>query len=122
MKEIVYRICKIHGEVKFNSFKQNGKIKYRCSVCAVEAVKKRRKLVKLLCIEYKGGCCEFCGYDRCVEALDFHHKDPSEKDFGIAEKGRTRDFELIKKELDKCVMLCANCHREEHARLKLDDS
>lgn len=53
-----------------------------------------------------------------LKLFEFHHKDPSEKDFGIAEKGHTISEVKMKSELDKCVMLCANCHREEHVRLK----
>jgi predicted HNH restriction endonuclease len=56
-----------------------------------------------------------CGYDKCIEALDLHHKDASQKDFGISSGGLTRSWELVKAEADKCVLLCANCHRELHA-------
>ena len=62
------------------------------------------------------GKCERCGYSKCVDALDFHHLDPKSKDFNISKNGNTRSWEEIKKELDKCIMLCANCHREEHAK------
>ena len=60
-----------------------------------------------------------CGYDRCVEALEFHHLDSSRKDFGISGQGYTRSWRRIREELDKCVLLCANCHREVHAGLQL---
>ena len=68
--------------------------------------------------EYKGGKCMICGYDRCLEALDFHHIDPKKKDFGSSEKGMTRSWEKIKNEVDKCVLICANCHREVHAGIQ----
>ena len=80
----------------------------------VEAVKRRRKKVKEMAVEYKGGKCEKCGYNKCTRALEFHHLDPAEKDFGIAHKGRTNSWEKIKIELDKCIMVCANCHAEIH--------
>ncbi|QTO46333.1 hypothetical protein [Burkholderia latens] len=73
--------------------------------------------LKEMAVEYKGGKCERCGYEKCLKALQFHHTDPSKKDFGIAESGHTRSFEKMKIELDKCLLLCANCHCEEHARL-----
>jgi len=79
-----------------------------------EAVQTRRKKVKELAIEYKGGSCQKCGYNKCNAALEFHHLDPSEKDFSISASGNTRGWELIKKELDKCILVCANCHREIH--------
>lgn len=72
----------------------------------------RRRELKRLAIEYLGGACVQCGYTRCREALEFHHKDPSQKKFGIAERGFTRSLHVVKEELDKCFLLCANCHRE----------
>ena len=83
----------------------------------VQAVRERRKKVRVMAVAYKGGKCVRCGYDRCIEALEFHHTDPTEKDFGISNKGYTRSWKRIQEELDKCVMLCANCHREIHAQL-----
>ena len=83
----------------------------------IRAVHKRRKKIRLMAVEYKGGKCKRCGYDRCIEALEFHHKDPIQKDFSISEKGYTRSWKRVQEELDKCVMLCANCHREIHAEL-----
>ena len=83
----------------------------------IAAVHTRRKKVRRMAVEYKGGKCEMCGYDRCVDALEFHHNDQSGKKFGISEKGYTRSWKMVKDELDKCVMICANCHRELHAKL-----
>jgi predicted HNH restriction endonuclease len=83
----------------------------------IRAVHKRRKKIRMTAVEYKGGKCEVCGYDRCIEALEFHHRDPSQKDFSVSADGCTRSWARVKKELDKCVMLCANCHREVHAKL-----
>jgi hypothetical protein len=65
-------------------------------------------------IEYKGGKCVLCGYDRCHSALEFHHLDPDEKEFMIASI-YTLSWNRIAKELDKCVLLCSNCHREVEA-------
>ena len=83
----------------------------------IKAVYARRKKVRSMAIAYKGGRCERCGYDRCADALEFHHRDPDQKDFSISSKGYTRSWERVKMEMDKCVMLCANCHRELHAKL-----
>lgn len=74
------------------------------------AVTKRRKTIRQKAIEYKGGKCQQCGYNKCKEALEFHHL--SNKSFGISQKGYTRSWQKVKEELDKCVLLCANCHRE----------
>jgi len=85
----------------------------------IQAVQKRRRELRRKAIAYKGGQCQICGYDRCPEALEFHHLDSSYKDFGISSKGYTRSWGKICEELDKCVLLCANCHREVHAGLQL---
>ena len=70
-----------------------------------------------MAIEYKGGKCILCGYDKCSRALEFHHVNPEEKEFGISKDGATRSWEKVKIELDKCVLLCANCHREVESGL-----
>jgi 5-methylcytosine-specific restriction endonuclease McrA len=111
------RTCLTHGDVIHNQYASEGS-RWRCLKCNVERVQKRREKLKILSLEYKGGKCEFCGYSKCVEALEFHHIDSLDKDFGISESGNTRSFEKLKIELDKCVLLCANCHREEHVRLR----
>ena len=84
----------------------------------VICVSKRRKRVKLLAIDYKGGECEICGYKKCKDALDFHHTDPNKKDFAIGQSGHCRSWERVKEELDKCQLVCANCHREIHSDIE----
>lgn len=82
-----------------------------------QAVSKRRKKIKSMLVEYKGGKCINCGYNKCIAALDLHHKDDSKKSFGLSLHGLTRSWKRVKKEADKCVLICANCHREVHAGL-----
>lgn len=77
----------------------------------IEAVAKRRRQVKLMAIEMRGGKCEICGYSKYAGALDLHHAF-GKKEFGMADKGYTRSWEKIREEVKKCVLLCANCHRE----------
>ncbi|MBM3206572.1 MAG: HNH endonuclease [Candidatus Staskawiczbacteria bacterium] len=81
----------------------------------IKAVAKRRRKIKLMAIEYKGGQCQICRYDKYPKGLDLHHVDPKTKEFGIASKGYTRSWEKVKTELDKCILVCANCHRELEA-------
>jgi len=83
----------------------------------VEAVTRRRKKIKLKAVEYKGGKCQVCNYNRCVDALDFHHLDESKKDFAIGSRGHSRSWVRVQAELDKCILVCSNCHREIHAKL-----
>ena len=85
----------------------------------IRAVHKRRKKIRVMAVGYKGGKCQICGYDRCIDALEFHHEDSSAKDFSISEKGYTRSWQKVKEELDKCTLVCANCHRELHAQAQL---
>jgi len=81
----------------------------------IKAVAKRRRKIKTFSIEYKGGKCQTCGYNRCVAALELHHLKAQDKKFVISDKGYTRSWEKVKAELDKCILLCANCHREVSA-------
>lgn len=72
-----------------------------------------RNRVKQKLVEYKGGKCERCGYNKpCWSAYDFHHIDPAQKEFSIS--GKTKAFDKIKSEVDKCLLLCRNCHAEVH--------
>ena len=83
----------------------------------IKAVQKRRKELRKKAVKFKGGKCEVCGYSKCPDALEFHHLESSRKDFGLAAKGYTRSWDKIRKEIEKCILLCANCHREVHAGL-----
>ncbi len=79
-----------------------------------KAVAKRRKKIRDMALEYGGRNCIVCGYNRCTLAMVFHHLDPSKKDFGLSAEGITRSWEKTRAELDKCVLLCSNCHAEVH--------
>jgi len=105
------KVCYKHG---LTQYVLEGREYYRCKKCRVEAVLKRRRKLKQLAVEYLGGSCVKCGYNKSVSALDFHHVDPTTKSFGIAENGFTRSWDALQSELDKCILICANCHRELH--------
>jgi hypothetical protein len=81
----------------------------------IQAVKKRRKKLKQMAVEYLGGKCMICGYNRCINALEFHHLE--DKRFGFSSRGITRSWQRTKEELKKCVLVCSNCHKEIHAGL-----
>ena len=72
---------------------------------------------KLDAIEYKGGKCQRCGYDKYPDVLEFHHRDPNEKEANWS-KIRLWKWDRVLTELDKCDILCANCHREVHIELR----
>jgi len=91
-------------------------VRLRKTRITIAVISFRRK-IKEKAVLYKGGKCKNCSYDKCIAALEFHHRDPSEKEFRLS-SGKTRNWELTKKELDKCDLLCANCHREVHDEWK----
>ena len=107
--------CKKHGLTDYVYVKSENR--YRCVKCRCEAVKRRCDRSKQKLIAYKGGCCQICGYNKCESALEFHHINPEIKEFGIGENGLTRSISKNKNEVDKCILVCANCHREIHAGL-----
>lgn len=88
-----------------------------CKTCKNQYDMERWTKRKEEAILYKGGCCQNCGYSKYYGALEFHHTDPSQKDVDW-NKLRLRSWDKITYELDKCVLLCSNCHREEHHRLR----
>ena len=109
---IEMRECPYHGLTEYVKRKDG---RFRCKKCALEAVSNKRRRNKIALVEYKGGKCEICGYDKCIEALSFHHLDPNQKDFGVS-NGDIKSLETLKREADKCILVCNNCHAELHAK------
>src|SRR5579871_396728 len=85
-----------------------------CKSCFNANAHERQKRIKRQCVAYKGGCCSRCGYNRCLQALEFHHQESETKEREISGM-KSRSFERLKPELDKCILVCSNCHREIHA-------
>lgn len=103
--------------LKSNFYKKTKNLFYSyCKDCFNEYSKERWKARKRKAIEYKGGKCFCCGYNRCPDVLEFHHRDAEIKEFDW-KKLRQMNWNKVVKELDKCDMLCANCHREKHYEL-----
>jgi len=82
----------------------------RCGSCITRI---RRYRAKLAAVKYKGGKCIKCNWNGNIAAYEFHHRDPNAKDFSIGNVSN-KSWTSIKLELDKCDILCANCHRIEH--------
>lgn len=97
--------------------KQVGRRRNVCMSCYTNT---RRFKIKKWMIEYKGGKCVDCGVsDLDISCYDFHHLDPNEKDFNLSSVNSARvSLEQLKGELNKCVLLCANCHRIKHSNYK----
>lgn len=115
-KDSSHKHCSLCKEtLTIDHFYTNGnRLSSRCKACNIDTTRVKQQEFKAQCVTYKGGSCIRCGYDRYVGALEFHHNDPTEKDFEIS-KVKSKCFnESIKKELDKCDLLCSNCHKEVH--------
>lgn len=82
-------------------------------------LQKRRKNIKNELRIRFGGKCKLCGYSKCLAALDFHHINPESKIHDIAHLIKTTSLTMIETEVNKCILLCANCHRELHHNEKL---
>ena len=114
-KETIIKDCKIHGSVTFVKHKNgNATQQFRCMKCSADATYRVVQAKRDRAYREIASCCKLCGYNRCQTALEWHHLDPSQKEITPA-KVFSRSWEKIVKELSKCVLLCANCHREVHA-------
>lgn len=101
--------------------KKSGYISHspQCKSCYKQIENMKNIDVKIKLVEYKGGQCERCGYNKSIAALEFHHRDPNQKEFSIA-KGKSRSIDKLKLEVDKCDLLCSNCHQELHFSYNYD--
>lgn len=107
--------CNKHGETRF-AFSGKKRPRWKCMECDSDYSYERKKRNKIKAVAYKGGKCIRCGYNECVSALHFHHVDQKTKLFDISQN-ISKKWELIQNELDKCVLLCMNCHFKEHERI-----
>jgi Homeodomain-like domain len=103
----IERHCATHGTT---TFVLEGRGYYRCCKCRMERVAERRRKVKRILVEEAGGACSLCGFDEHPAALQFHHLDPTQKEFQVSLRGVTRGIEALREEARKCVLLCSNCH------------
>lgn len=101
--------CTRHGTTEFVL---EGRGYYRCKRCRSAAVARRRRKVKRQLVEEAGGSCILCGYSRWQGGLQFHHVEPAGKEFHLAHRGYSRSIARSRAEVQKCVLLCANCHAE----------
>lgn len=117
------KICEICN----NEFETNSSTRIYCYQCSGESTRKDnqtrkhqktilRRNMKLQAIKLLGGRCCICGYDKCIDALEFHHKNPREKDFKLG-AGNTISWREYKSEIQKCILVCSNCHKEIHSKI-----
>lgn len=147
------KYCSIHCKSKYQSVKPDGsrpddyrpKLEY-CECCGKKLTGRQRQFCSKLCkakvsnypsqkrrtrkkkydaIKQLGGACQHCGYDTNFAVLSFHHKDETTKSFGLDSTSlRYYNIEMIAEEVEKCELLCSNCHMEAHyphlAKTELD--
>ena len=101
-------ICKLCDK-KYADYQQRGRT--RCGACNTKI---RRYRAKAAAVRYLGEKCTECGWSGNQAALQFHHTDPSKKDFTIGNVAN-KNWDTIKKEIERCVLLCANCHMIRHS-------
>jgi DNA-directed RNA polymerase subunit RPC12/RpoP len=107
------KTCGVEGQENFYSHK------YKCKKCWNQYTYQRniQKFVDYLTEFRQGIKCERCGYDKGFWGLAFHHRDSSQKEFGL-DRNRGKNKEVLYKELDKCDVLCHNCHAEVHYEMR----
>ena len=117
------KICEICN----NKFETSSSSRIYCFNCSGDSTRKDnetrkhqktilRRNMKIQAIKLMGGKCSICGYDKCVDALEFHHRNPKEKDFKLG-SGNTISWDEYKEEALKCILVCSNCHKEIHYKL-----
>ena len=112
--------CEICG-TKFYPKTINAKRRKYCYNCSPEGDKVKqitalRQAMKKEAVRRKGNKCEICGYSKNIAALQFHHTNPKEKQFGLAQNGNIHSWEEYWQEAQKCILVCANCHAEIHSQ------
>jgi hypothetical protein len=107
--------CSKHGETWFFKHPSGP---FRCGKCRSDRVARYRRRRKHRLVDRAGGACQTCGYNECLDALQFHHVDPESKLFMISRHGVTRSYAEAEAEADKCVLLCGNCHSEVEAGVR----
>ena len=117
MKTKICSVCGIEKPIEEFGFrdKQKGTYRANCKSCHSKAMKdKYHKNKELLNDAKKNLSCEKCGYNKCLEALEFHHIDSTTKINTVARLSVHSNIETATQEMKKCIVLCANCHREFH--------
>jgi hypothetical protein len=104
------RICRVCEKEYIGG---HQKYKNICVSCRMTEIRKDKKQIL---VDYLGGECIVCCYNKCNQVLQFHHINPEEKLFGLSNSG-TKKIEVLIAEADKCLLVCGNCHSEIHAGL-----
>lgn len=115
------KIC----EICTHKFDTNSATRIYCYNCSGDSTRTNvntrkhqktilRRNMKKQAVKILGGKCQICGYNRCIDALEFHHDNPQEKEFKLG-SGNTMSWQQYKNEALKCILVCSNCHKEIHS-------
>jgi hypothetical protein len=107
------KCCKCNESQDLSDFKRNGRHSSYCTQCFYKYQKQRWNKNKTILVKEHGSICHDCKQEFHPACFDFHHEDPNEKDFNIS-KHRGMSLSRLRKEIEKCALLCANCHRLRH--------
>ena len=121
--DFLIKKCEICG----NRFETKFKSRLYCYECSGESTRINnetrkhqktilRRSMKKQAVKILGGKCSICGYNRCIDALEFHHENPREKDFKLG-SGNTMSWNEYRNEALKCILVCSNCHKEIHSKI-----
>ena len=105
--------CSEIKELKDFDKRANGDIQSYCRECFNDNRYTLLKQHKRTLVEEFGGCCSICGYNKNYSALEFHHLESKEKDFHLG-SAKTTNIDKLRKEVEKCILVCSNCHKELH--------
>lgn len=122
--ETKFLYCNKHGETDY-VLSGTKSPKWKCCKCTVDYSTNYRKRRKIQAIKYLGGSCELCGYNKSISALTFHHINHLFKSFDLGGTGLSKSWDKIQEELDKCQLLCTNCHfelHEEEDRIRIESN
>lgn len=123
INEVGSKLCSLCSQSKpIGEFfeRENGRSTSRCKNCLSLSKTQRDRDNKSIMIDYKGGKCIRCGYDRCHGALEFHHRNLDEKEVDPSAMKNRKFNSNVQNELDKCDLLCSVCHREVHYEWTVD--
>lgn len=114
IRGISEKVCPICGKT-FTPKSAAASQRICCYDCMPNGIQLTRGMFLAKIKEQRGGRCVRCGYNKCIKALEFHHIDPSQKDFTISND----HFKLLDaiEESKKCILICSNCHKELHDNL-----
>ena len=109
------RCKKFHPLIEFFArAKGDDGLSKECKSCNYQRKTDNTKVIKQHFVDYKGGSCSLCAYNKCLSALEFHHVDPKKKEFRLSRIQGKKNLHSYYNELEKCILVCSNCHKEIH--------